>query len=121
MNRVSSREARIIARVRKAREAMGLNQAEIGQRLGLSKAGYGHYERGRQPLSIEQLFILSRVLMRSVEHFLGLDSDLNAEEDRLLAMFRSLRHAACREAVLMVVEDQMVLDQRLTREYGEPR
>jgi len=86
---VSNLEAAIIRRVTEAREEAHLTHKEIGKVLSLSETGYGHYERFRQPFTIEQLFQLSRILGRSVEYFLGLDNGLTPEEDRLLTLYRS--------------------------------
>ena len=78
-------------------------QDAVGECLGLSEVGYGHYDRARQPFTVEQLFKLSRLLGRSVEHFLGLNNGLTAEEDRLLAMFRSLGHDSARAEVVILL------------------
>jgi len=109
----------IIRRVKQARGIAGLSQNELGNHLGLSKAGYGHYERGRQPFSIEQLFKLSRILGRSVEHFLGLDNGLTEDEDALLATYRSIGSPEIRELVRDVAKDQARLDARLSARFGE--
>jgi len=86
---VSKLEAAITRRVTEARQKAQLTHKEVGEALSLSETGYGHYERFRQPFTIEQLFQLSRILGRSVEWFLGLDNDLTPEEDHLLALYRN--------------------------------
>ena len=43
----------------------GLTQEAVADALGLSAVGYGHYERARQPFTVEQLFQLSRILGHS--------------------------------------------------------
>jgi transcriptional regulator with XRE-family HTH domain len=53
-----------------AREEAGLSRAELGQKLGLSEAGYGHIESGRRLLGIEYLVQLPRILGKPVTHFL---------------------------------------------------
>jgi transcriptional regulator with XRE-family HTH domain len=88
MNQSSNKNTQIAARVTAARKAAGFSQEEIGQRLGLSKAGYGHYERGRQSFTVAQLFYLSGLLGQSVEYFLGLEKDLTPQEDSILALYR---------------------------------
>jgi transcriptional regulator with XRE-family HTH domain len=88
MNQFSNNNLQIAARVTAARRAAGLSQEEMGQRLGLSKAGYGHYERGRQSFTVAQLFYHSGLLGQSVEYFLGLEKDLTPEEDSILALYR---------------------------------
>lgn len=94
MNKVSPREAQIIRRVRDARDALGLTQEQVGAALSLSKYGYGHYEREVQPFTVDQLFTLSRVLGRSVEWFLGLETGLSEREDHLLTIYKGLSPTA---------------------------
>lgn len=100
-SKLTKREERIAQRVREAREAAGLSQEETGRAIGLSVVGYGHYDRGRQPFTVEMLFELSPVLNHSVEWFLGLDTGLTEEEDELLACFRGTEESG-RQAVLAV-------------------
>jgi len=92
MNRLTDREDEIARRVRGVRESLNPRptQEEMGQALGLSQVGYSHYEACRVPFTIEQLFILSRILGRSVEYFLGLDNGLTEEEDELLTRYKAL-------------------------------
>ena len=113
-------EREIIRRVAEARKDAHLTHKELGQALSLSETGYGHYERGRQALTVEQLFILSRVLSHSVEHFLGLENGLAEDEDALLATYRSIHSPEIRELVRDVAKDQARLDARLTARFGEP-
>ena len=83
-------EERLRDRVVKARKEAGLSQAELGDALGLSKAGYGHYERGVVSFTVSQVFDLSRILQRRIEWLLGLESDLAEDEERLLGAYRSM-------------------------------
>lgn len=83
-------EEAIRKRVIAAREAAGKDRADIAKALGLEYQSYAHYERGRYAFTVEQLFQLSRILNRSVEYFLGLDTGLKPDEDELLAIYRSL-------------------------------
>jgi len=82
----------VASRVREAREAMDprMSQEEVGRRLGLSKVGYGHYERGTHTFTVWQLKQLADIFGRSVEHFLGMKTDLTPDEDELLAIYRAL-------------------------------
>lgn len=85
----------IAKRVREARVNAGLSQEEVAGKLGLTDGGYGHYERGRQSFTLEMIFKLTEILCQSVEYFLGLDTGLTADEDRILALYREAR-ATCR-------------------------
>jgi transcriptional regulator with XRE-family HTH domain len=107
------REREITERVMEARQAAGLSRREVGDALSLGEQSYGHYERGRYAFTVDQIFALSRVLGRSVEWLLGLDTSHSAEEDELLTRFRRIRSQAIREVVLKSVRDQEALDQRL--------
>jgi transcriptional regulator with XRE-family HTH domain len=108
---LTARERAIIHRVRAARHEMQLSQEQVAQCLGITKAGYGHYEREAQPFAVEQLFALSDLLGRPMAHFLGLEGELTEEEGELLQAWRSIKddrmralllnmaHQACRLSV----------------------
>jgi len=97
---LSARERGIIQRVRAARHDMHLSQEQVATHLGITKAGYGHYEREAQPFAVEQLFILSELLGRPLAYFLGLESDLSDEEGELLQLWRSIRDDRIRSLLL---------------------
>lgn len=99
-NSVGDRLALIPLRVREARKEAGLSQEELGARLGLARSGYGHYESGRQPFTIELLLHLSRILSRPVEYFLGLDTGLTGREERVLTLFRLAEGAGYGDVVI---------------------
>lgn len=80
----------IAKRLKLARRDAGLTQEEVGGRIGLTKVGYGHYERGLVPIGVAQLFQLSDILGVSVAYLLGLDSDLTKDEDELLTLYRQI-------------------------------
>jgi transcriptional regulator with XRE-family HTH domain len=98
----------IARRVKEARLAAGLSQEELGKKVGLTKVGYGEYERGRRLFDTEQLFHLSRILGRPVEYFLGLDTGLSEEEGQLLASYRAIDSEQGRRIALGVVRDSAV-------------
>jgi len=81
---------RVRRRVIRARKAAGLSRKEVADALSITENTYGHYERGRTPFTIEQLFVLSRVLGHPVEYFLDLTPGLSEEENHLVALYRSL-------------------------------
>lgn len=100
---VSINERAIAERVRAARKQAGLSQGEVAAQLGLTDAGYGHYERGRQSFSVEMLTRLAHVLGRPLEHFLGLEMGLTREEEQLVAAFRELETEQQRTLALDMV------------------
>ena len=78
--------------------------------LGLSLSGYGHYDRGRQPFTIEQIFQLSRILGRSVEWLLGLETELGEDEDQLLTAYKSIESDTLRSLALQSVRNAAEAD-----------
>jgi len=57
-----------------AREALGLSQALIAEKLGITQSSYADWERYPVALRPEQLTLLSEVLQTSVEDLLGTKS-----------------------------------------------
>jgi transcriptional regulator with XRE-family HTH domain len=103
MNTEASLTREIASRVRAAREGLEpkLSQEELGAKLGLSKAGYGHYERGTQTFSVWHLYQLARVLGRPIEYFLGLPIESRPDEQTLLRAYRRLDGSAHQARVLI--------------------
>jgi transcriptional regulator with XRE-family HTH domain len=110
MNRYERIEQSVRDRIVAARRAAGLSQEALGDALGLSKAGYGHYERGAVAFGVRQLFQLSDLLHRSVAWFLGLETGLTEEEDRLLALFRQIKSPFFREKAIEAVSLHVEMD-----------
>jgi transcriptional regulator with XRE-family HTH domain len=107
-----------LQRVRAARKAAGLSQTEMGERLGMSRAGYGHLESGTNLMTVEDLFRIAAVLGLPVEHLLGLDTELGEDEGRILALYRRARAAglgglALRQLAALVAEDTPVRSQNV--------
>jgi transcriptional regulator with XRE-family HTH domain len=67
-----------------------LTQDEVARHLGLTRAGYGHYEREDQPFTVDQLFQLSRILGKPITWFLGIDTGLREDQEELLAIYDSI-------------------------------
>ena len=59
-------------RIRQAREAAGLTQEELGQRLGVSGVAVGHYERAARSVGIAELEAIARILNHPITWFLHL-------------------------------------------------
>ncbi len=98
--------ARLIGiRLRNAREKLGLTLEDVGESIGLSTTGYGHYERGKRLPPVDQLVKLTRVLDTSINYLLDLPADtdnLSEEEEVLLRYFRAIRDPMIRDALLQM-------------------
>ena len=62
-------------RLRAAREALGLSQAEVAKRFGISQASYGAWERDPVALRPEQIEKLTETLKVSVDYLFGKEND----------------------------------------------
>jgi transcriptional regulator with XRE-family HTH domain len=113
MNRYDWVEPAIRDRVIAARRAAGLSQEALGDALGLSKPGYGHYERGAVAFGVRHLFQLADVLHRSVAWFLGLETGLTEEEDHLLSIFREIESPFFREKAIEAVSLHVQMDRQV--------
>ncbi len=60
-------------RLRAAREESGLNQRDVADKLGLTRAQYTHFETGRTLISLEYLLKLPFILDKPMTYFLGID------------------------------------------------
>ncbi len=62
-------------RLRVAREALGLSQAEVAKQFGISQASYGAWERDPVALRPNQIEKLTETLKVSVDYLFGKESD----------------------------------------------
>ena len=62
---------RIGGRIRKAREARGFSQQELGAALGLTATAINYYEKGKRKISIGDIYRLAKVLRKPVGYFLS--------------------------------------------------
>jgi len=60
-------------RIRKAREALGLSQAQVATKLGISQASYGAWEREEVALKPGQIEKLIKILNISIEELFGVE------------------------------------------------
>lgn len=103
MNSEDKLTREIASRVRAARERTEpkLTQDEMGERLGLSRVAYGHYERGLTPFTIPHLLQVAHILGQPVEYFLGLTTDLHPDEQLLVGAYRRLNGSVHQARVLV--------------------
>lgn len=57
----------MLDKLRKARKAAGLTQAQMGQRLGLTMAGYRQKESGERKISVEEANAIANILHVSLD------------------------------------------------------
>lgn len=55
------------SRIKEAREAMGLSQAELGDKIGQSELTVRSYEKGKRKISIEDLEKIAKALQRPLD------------------------------------------------------
>jgi transcriptional regulator with XRE-family HTH domain len=91
MTPLSDADRAVTERVIQAREAAGLSKIELGQKIGLSKQGYQAYERYQVAFTVAQIVTIARVVGRSVEYFMGLDTGLTPDEEQALSYYRAAR------------------------------
>jgi len=56
-------------RIRRAREARGLSQAELAEALGLSQAAVSNIESGSRPVRVDELVSISQLIGEELAHF----------------------------------------------------
>jgi transcriptional regulator with XRE-family HTH domain len=82
----------IAARLRSARKAVGLSQAQVAKRLGIHRPTMSEIEAGRRRVSADELTQLSEIYGISVEWFtLGGDAQVGLGDERLLLAIQLLR------------------------------
>lgn len=113
----------IAERMRGARQALGLTQAEAAERCGLAPEAYGRLERGLALPRADTLVALAQALEVSSDHLLGLDrtqalvardTPVDAELSRLTAAHQRLSPAA-RRALLAFLRSLPVEKPRPSR------
>ena len=62
-------------RLRELRQKAGLQQSELGEKVGLSSNGVGMMERGHRGTSFEKLVQIARFFHVSTDYLLGVTDD----------------------------------------------
>lgn len=70
-------------KIKEARNVLGLTQAELAEKIGVSQNFFGDIERGIKMPSLPKLIILSNTLKVSLDYLFAesLDNVLNEDED----------------------------------------
>jgi transcriptional regulator with XRE-family HTH domain len=99
-NRRGDIQEGVSTRLRAARKAANLTQDEVGRRLGISRAGYGHLEDGSRSMTLDDLVTLAQIVGQSPAFLLGMASELTPDEDQLLAAYRAINSERQRRLVV---------------------
>ena len=79
--------------IRAARNAQGMNQAELAERLGVSRNTVAGWETGHSRPDLDTVPALCKVLHLTLSQFFGVRSGIAASERQLLETFRGLEQA----------------------------
>ena len=83
--------------LRKRAEELGLSNAEVARRLGLSERRYAHYVAGRNEPDLNLLIKIAKILETTPRELIGFDGKSNEPSkrtllyDRLLAAAKQLK------------------------------
>jgi len=102
--KLGERERTVALRVTEARSAVGMTKRELADRLGLEESSYSPYENFGIAFNIDMLDRLSRIFNRPVEWFLGLPTELTADEQQVLALYRRAKDLQRGVVALAVLE-----------------
>ena len=105
--------------IRARRNAVGLNQAGLAEKAGVSRNAVAGWETGHSRPDLGTVPVLCDALGISLEAFFGVETPRAEEEHRLLKLFASLDRAD-REAVLWQTE-ALAEGRRRQREAAERR
>jgi transcriptional regulator with XRE-family HTH domain len=92
----------LAARLREAREYLGLSQEFVAEKLGVPRASISAMETGKRKVSSLELKEMARLYKRPISYFLGED------EERLVADNQTA-HALFRTASRLTEEDRIQL------------
>jgi transcriptional regulator with XRE-family HTH domain len=98
--------ARMGARLREAREYLGISQEAVAEALGVPRASVSAMETGRRKVSSLELRDLARLYKRPLDWFYTSDTEPIAEDETVIALFRATRNLneEDREQVLRFAE-----------------
>ena len=86
-------QERLGARLREAREYLGLSQELVADKLGIPRASISAIETGKRKVSSLELRELARLYKRSISEFLpeGREPKTQQEDETVRALFRTTR------------------------------
>lgn len=84
-------------KLREFSQALGISDAEVARRLGISGQRYGHYVSGRNQPDLEMLLRMCRVLAATPNEMLGYERNNLDEDDILLRRITAAAQALSRD------------------------
>ena len=106
-------------RIRDARIRLGLNQASLAMKAGVSRNTVAGWETGHSRPDLGTVPALCRALEMTPDDFFGIRDLRGAQEERILRLFRSLG-SADREAVTWQLE-ALAEGRRRQKEHAAPQ
>ena len=109
--------------IRRRRTVLGLNQAELAERIGVSRNTVAGWETNHSRPDLGTLPALCRALGISLNAFFGLEKKRTAEENRVLEVFSALE-AQDRESILWQMEalrDRRAEQRRMSESVPIPK
>jgi len=79
------------ARLRQAREYLGLSQEAVAEALGVPRASVSAMESGRRKVSSLELRDLARLYKRPLDWFYNVSAEPIAEDETVAALFRATK------------------------------
>lgn len=77
------------ARLRRAREFLGVSQEAVAEALGIPRASVSAMESGRRKVSSLELRELARIYKRPIDWFYDGDAEPVVEDETVTALFRA--------------------------------
>jgi len=77
------------ARLRRAREFLGVSQEAVSEALGIPRASVSAMESGRRKVSSLELRELARIYKRPIDWFYDGDAEPVVEDETVTALFRA--------------------------------
>ena len=74
-------------RLRELRKEKGLTQKELADKVGISRVGYGYWEKGKREPNFKKLILLAKYLYVSTDYLLGL-TNIKGERNIMFSFFK---------------------------------
>ena len=89
--------------IRERRKSLGINQADLASRIGVSRNAVAGWETGHSRPDLDTIPPLCGALGMTLESFFGAGTSRTRQENRMLSLFRSLEDRD-REALIWQME-----------------